>query len=259
MTPLHVYLTLFPNEALIASHLPPDSFAVYMATGIRRASSEPIIFVELQGDLKAGGIPMERAEARAGALPEGVRKNSMYLSIHRCLEQVPLGLLGRLYLVTRDGRSLGLDRVETPAPVPERSVHLYQELCPVRPLVASTLDPVSFCRHMTDPASEIHLPKLAVADLKVLDPMHLEDAGNIGSLYYAASPEHVRDCFDSLLNNPGKVSKVVARFRLESFSYQLIESGIHIAAPGQHVFYPMPSLEELKHEQREWAKSAMII
>lgn len=259
MKPLHVYLTLFPNEALIASHLPPESFGVYMATGIRRASSEPIVFVELQGDLKAGGIPVDRAEARIRNLPADVTKNSIYLSVYRCLEQVSLALLGTLYLVTRDGRSLTLSRGETVPSPPERSIHLYQELCPVRPLVASTLDPVGFCKHMTDPASEIHLPKIAVADLKVLDPMKLEDAGNIGSLYYAAAPEHMRDCFHSLLHIPDKVSKVVARFRLESFSYQLIESGIHIASASQHVFYPMLSTEEIRSNHRDWGKSALIL
>ena len=46
----------------------------------------------------------------------------------------------KLYLVTQDGRVLGIDAAES---LPEGSVglHLYQEIAPVHPQVVSTLRP----------------------------------------------------------------------------------------------------------------------
>lgn len=257
MQKIYYYLTLFPTEALIASQLAPESFGVYMSTGPHRGSAEPLTFVELTGDL-SGVLDTAYAEAECQKLPEGVLKNSMYLSIYRCLEMVPLANLGRLHLVTRDGRSLGLDPQKVDGNLTTKPVYLYQELCPVRPLVVSKLEPIAFCRYMTDPAVKINVPKVALVDFKVLDVNNLENSGNIGGLYHS-SPLHIQECFDAVQNKPGKQSKILGRSKLETFGYQLIDTGVFIADQKDVIFYRMKTLQELNAEHYAWAKSAMIL
>jgi len=161
-------------------------------------------------------------------------------------------------LVTKDGRSLALDPRRVEGNIPAKPMYLYQELCPVRPLVVSKLEPISFCRHMTDPNVKIHLPKIALVDIKVLDTANLENAGNIGGLYYT-SPAHLQDCFDEVSRNPGKHTKVLGRARLDTFSYQLIDTGAYVADKDQVIYYRMKTLQELNADHYGWAKSAMIL
>lgn len=253
---VHTYLTLFPTEALIASHLAPDAFAVYMATGTRRGSAEPFTFIELTGDLSKIGDP-DFVEAELAKLPEGKVKHSLYLGIYRCLEQTPLENLGPLRLVTADGRSLRLDPRPATDHHLEGSHFLYQELCPVRPLVVSKLDPVAFCKHMTNPNVKIHLPKVAVVHKRVVDVSKWSHNGYYGGHYLAAA-SHVQSCFDSLDKNPEKLTKVIGRSRLQTFNYGLIDSGVYVADENQVVAYPMKSREELNAHHYAWSRSAKI-
>lgn len=256
MPTLHLYLTLFPTEALIASHLDPKAFAIYMATGTRRGASEPITFLELIGDTSAV-VTTEDLNAELAELPEGRIKHSLYLSIYRSLESIPLENLGPLYLTTPDGKALRLDAAPLPESTPAGPHFLYQELCPVRPLVVSKLHPAAFGQHMTDPGIRIHLPKIAYVHKQAIDPEAWERHGAYGG-QYLTTPSHVRNCFTALDQRPDKLTKVIGRSRLQTFSYGLIDSGIYIAEPNRTHFYPMKSKDTLNREHYGWAKAAKI-
>ena len=89
---------------------------------------------------------------------DGSAKASIYISVYRVLEHMALGALGKLYLVTQDGRSLGLDP-QSEWPQETGALHLYQEIAPVHPLVVSTLGPKSFFDLIvSNPLSLISLP-----------------------------------------------------------------------------------------------------
>lgn len=254
----YYYLMLFPMEGLVASQADPFDFGVYMATGAKRGTAERLIFVEITGDI-SDHFDVAYAQKKCVIRPDGMRKNSVYLSIYRTLEHVPASVMGKMYLITPDGRSLSLD----PAPLPEKSktkpFHIYQELTPMRPVVVSSLDPREFSAYMTDPSrTHAWVPRIAFADLKVVDLDNLDNAGNIGDLYFQ-NVAHLRRCIQSVTTNPDKFTKTLDRSRLESFTYQLIDSGIYVGDKEEMVFYAMPSIEELRRENYYWAKSAMII
>lgn len=255
---IHYYLTVFPLEALVASELDPDAFGVYMATASHRGSSEPHVFIEVEGGGIGSTFDVAYAEQKCRGEPDR-KKNSVYLSIYRTLERLPMESLGRLYLVTRDGRSLPLEPEHLHGTTPTtKPFHLYQEMCPMRPVVVTTMAPTHFCQYMTAQETKIHVPRLAFADLRVIDLDQLDDAGNIGNLYHQ-NLMHLRDCIEEVTASPEKKAKTLDRARVESFTYNLIDTGIYVGDQQGVLYYRMKSLRELNMHHHAWARSAMIV
>lgn len=253
---IHYYLSVFPLEALIASELDPEAFGVYMATASHRGSSEPHTFIEVNPPLD-DSFDVTYAEQKCTG-QTGRKKSSVYLSIYRTLERIPLSSLGTLYLVTRDGRSLPLepDRLEGITPS-TKQFYLYQELCPIRPVVVTTLAPSQFCQYMTHEDTKIRVPRIAFADLRVIDFENLDDAGNIGDLYHK-NLQHLKDCVLSVTSKKEKTAKTLDRARVESFTYNLIDTGIYVGDQQAVIYYRMKSVRELNMYHHPWARSAMI-
>src|SRR5210317_1627221 len=164
MTATHIYLSLIP-QALIASMLEPADFGRYYSVGTRvHARGEAIFFEVDPHQLPEGEFPLELVGQRCVPKPDGSPKKSVYLAIYRVLSRVPVAALRRLYLVTRNGRTLALDRTEYRRE-PGRRVHLYQEFCPIDHMVASVLEPLEFCRAITDPQRPVHVPRIVFSQL----------------------------------------------------------------------------------------------
>jgi hypothetical protein len=251
---IHYYLTIFPTEALIASQLEPEEFGVYMATGTRRGTAERLMFIELRSGNFSGVFDWAYAEESCRrAEAEGVRRRSAYLSVYRTLEQVPTQQLGKLYLVTRDGRNLALEAQNCHDCDKSRPAYLYQELCPTRPLVVSNQHPCAFIQHITNPVQKIHMPAVAVADMELPRDLNAEDLGNL--LYHNVA--HLRDCLEALSAN--KAVKVVDRQSMVDFDFGHIASGVYVGSSDQVVKYTMPDNESIKRNHYEWARSAMLI
>jgi hypothetical protein len=144
----HLYLSLIP-EALVASMLPPKDFGAYYAVGTQVHVQGEAIFFEVDPRFRSDDFPFQLVDDRCVPGPDGRRKSSVYLSIHEVLSRVPVSALGSLFLVTNDGRTLELKRGAY-HPETERRLHLYQEFCPITPMVASWLEPRDFGRFITD-------------------------------------------------------------------------------------------------------------
>ena len=256
---IHYYLSIFPLEALIASELDPEAFGVYMATASHRGSSEPHTFITVEPSEVAKTFDVAYAEQQCRAEAGRKKKNSVYLSIYRTLERVALASLKQLYLVTQDGRSLALEPERLAGTTPStKPFYLYQELCPVRPVVVTTLAPTQFCQYMTADETKIHVPRIAFADLRVIDFDKLDEAGNIGNLYHQ-NLQHLKDCILSVTTKQDKKAKTLERARVESFTYNLIDTGIYIGDQQGVLYYRMKSLRELNMYYHPWARSAMVV
>lgn len=254
---IYYYLTIFPTEAIIASQLDPEYFGAYMATGARRGSAEKLMFVEIEPGFD--GVDWEYAKTRCVPHGDGRLKNSLYLSIYRSLEIVPLASLKALYLTTKDGRTLRVDRGEYEEENLKPSYHVYQELCPVTPLVVSTLTAKEFSSYITSETEDrkIYLPKLAFVDLKVVDFADLSNSGNIGALY-DHNFRHLAYCVESLRNS-NKSTKTLNRSHVESFSFNVIRNGFYITDGEEVVHYKLPDVKTLTEKNYDWARSALII
>ncbi|MBK6881173.1 MAG: hypothetical protein IPO76_09825 [Elusimicrobia bacterium] len=251
----YLYCMAYPIEALVASMLPPEEFGSYMAIGSKKSSRGKVVFMEIDKDHKAEGLDMERARRECRPHADGRPKSSVYLSIYRVLEHLPLESVKQLYLTTKDGRTLAI----APQQVPTEASHLrrggvflYQELAPARPQVVSGLDPLDFGRLMTDPKNPIRLPKLLFARMRVG-----AEAGSIAAqsdLPYGNLP-HLQNCAQEVLSK-NKTTKTVERSQ-DDFFYSAIMDGLYLASPSASLYFPFPTEAELKDKYYQWWRSAV--
>jgi len=139
---VHLYLSLIP-EALIASMLSPEEFGAYYAVGTQKKSRGQAIFFEIDPKFHSDFFHIEEGVKRCIPHEDGSPKASIYISVYRVLENIPMQAIQRLYLTTQDGRTLGLDK-GTHTTEETGGLHLYREVSPVSPLVVSALAPKDF-------------------------------------------------------------------------------------------------------------------
>jgi len=241
----YVYLTCTP-EALVASMLPPEGFGMYLSTGTKKRNKGQTIFFEVDLGRIENLIDTESLNKRCVAKEDGSPKSSVYLSVYRALEMIPLSALKSLYLTTDHGCTLELKRAPYDASREQQNaLHLYQELSPVTPLVASGLTPPAFVRRLTDGSTPIVLPKLFFVELKlgelVKDPLG-------GSAEHLPYPNigHLRDCLEILKGEYEKHMKTVQRIFSGTLLYRTIESGFYVGSGDEIIYYPYPSMRELE-------------
>jgi hypothetical protein len=248
------YLSLIP-EALIASMLPPEEFGLYYAVGsARRSSGQALFFTVDRERLGAGAFDLARADDRCRPHPDGAPKRSVYLSVYRVLEHVPVDALAALHLTTPDGRVLSL--------APEQysghdgaGIRLYQEFCPVTPRVASRLDATAFAAFITSPGAPVSVPRIVFCDLGLGALATDPDSPNGGDLPYA-NLGHLRACLREVAASPEKQTKVVERQLTQEVPFRTIDLGFFAGDPGGLVMFRMPDRDRLEREHYAWWRSA---
>ncbi len=250
----HFYLSVSPIEALIASQLEPIAFGQYMAIGSKNGSYERIMFMELEGGF-GDYFDWAYAKERCVQHENGDPKHSVWMSVYRVLEHVPLSAMGTMYLTTKDGRSLAIEP-DKDASFTKREFYVYQELAPLTPLVVSALDPSAFAAYMTDPSNKVSVPRVVFSDLKVIDFDDPTRTGNIGATY-DKNLDHLKACVDAVTTVKNKPNKNVER-SVSSFSYQIIRDGIYVGDGATTLTYPMPTIDEIRKNNYDWGRSAMI-
>lgn len=250
------YLSVFPLEALIASQLEPEQFGRYMSTGKKNGSFERIIFIEIEGEV-GEAFDWEYARRRCVAHGDGSPKNSVWMSVYRALERVEMDQFRSLFITTADGRSLEIQPTVLDSEVEQQNYYVYQELCPIAPMVVSGLNPVQFAAFMTDKTQAVGVPTLVFADIRALELDSLRDASDTGPIY-DKNLVHLRECIQQIRSNPEKNNKNVER-SFQSFAYNIIDRGIYVGDTETVIFYPMPSRDELRRHNYDWGRSAMIL
>lgn len=241
----YIYLTANP-EALVASMLPPEAFGMYLSTGTKKRNRGQAIFFEIDLEKIKTLIDMDSLNRRCVAKPDGKPKSSVYLSVYRVLETIPVAALKSLYLSTDHGCVLELTKTEyDKAKETENEVHLYQELTPVTPLVASSLAPFAFVTRLTDGSTPIVLPKLFFAELKLDELAQDPLSGSAEQLPYRNIP-HLRDCLEILKGEYEKHMKTVDRSFSGELLFRTIHSGFYVGSFREMVFYPYPRMKELE-------------
>ncbi len=250
----YLYLSVIP-EALVASMLPPEDFGRYLAVGSHKRSSGAAIYFEVDPDFSSEFFNMGILPERCVAKADGTPKHSVYLGIYRVLEHIPLEALGKLYLTTRDGQVLALEQGELPAEFPAEH-YLYDEICPVHPLIASNLDPAAFAQFVTESGSPVCVPKIFFAQL---DPSAIIGTGRTaeGSLAIHNLPERIKECFREL-DKADKPTKTVDRTRQLTFRWNHIKNGYFIGDQNSLLYYPFPSKDSLERDHHTWWRSASL-
>lgn len=250
---INLYLSLIP-EALIASMLAPEEFGSYYATGTARKTRAQAMFFELDPAFRDPYFRIEEGLRRCAAHDAGSPNATTYISVYRALEHVRLGAIRKLYLVTKDGRTLGLDASATLPPATD-GLHLYQEIAPVHPLVVSTLGPRAFYELIVqDPASMLQLPAICFAEMQLgelaADPGH----GIVRDLPYG-NVDHLRQCLLELRTKPVH-TKMVDRVHPPEFAYRVTRGGIYAGNRSGLLYFPLPAGEQLRQQHYAWWRSA---
>lgn len=249
-----LYLSLMP-EALIASMLEPEDFGNYYAVGNEGTAQGEAIFAEVDPASCDVVFPLEAALARCVPHANGQPKHTVYVSAYRVLERLPLSALGKLYLVTRDGRSLALSRAQS-RPEDRGGLHLYHELAPTHPEVVSSLGPRDFFDLLMGKKGDFpSLPAIAFVELRLGELAFDPQNGGVGDLPYE-NIRHLRIVL-AALKDKAVAAKIFERCGPSSFSFRTIEGGIYIGKASEGLaFYEFPSSASLKVSHREWWRSA---
>jgi hypothetical protein len=250
----YIYLTCNP-EALVASMLPPQSFGYYLSTGTKKRNKGQSIFFEIDIEKIEKLIDMESLNRRCVAKPDGSPKSSVYLSVYRVLETIPIEALKSLYLTTDHGCVLELKQSAYDKTKEQlNALHLFQELCPVNPLVASSLPPSVFLKRLTDASIPIVLPKLFFVELK-LGELAINPLGGSTEYLPYSNIGHLRDCLEIISGEYEKHMKTVNRIFSGELLYRTIDSGFYIGAKDDMLFYPYPKMKELEDINYEFFRA----
>jgi len=246
----YLYLSLIP-ESLVVSMLPPEEFGAYLATGTRKRPHAQAMFFQIKPDFESDYFDLAAADRRCVPHPDGQPKHSVYLGVYRVLEHVPREAMGSLFLVTAHGQSLEIQPSELPADSDTGEYHLYQELGPVYPQIASCLAPPAFCRFITDQTKPIHVPRICLVDLELGDLAQDPVNGAASALPYP-DLDHIRNCLCELQPIGQKQTKTVNRVGRQGLIYRCVKTGFYVGDQEGVLHYPYPSREELEGKHYAW-------
>ena len=250
---IHFYLSLLP-EALIVSMLSPEEFGTYYAVGSAKKSRGQAMFFEVDSNFRHPYFKIDQAIARCVPHEDGTPKRSIYVSVYRVLEHIDLNALQDLYLVTQDGRTLAL-KSSAEIPTSDEALHLYQEIVPVTPLVASRLDAVAFYDLIVNtPTALISVPAICYVELRLGALANDPEMGILGDLPYGNS-DHLRQCL-SEVKTKFVSNKMVDRVHSTVFAYRAVKNGFFVGNQALLKYYPMPSQAALRVENYRWWRSA---
>lgn len=249
---IHLYMLCYRYEALVASHLEPVDFGRYMALGTQKHTRGNVLFFEIDPDLKSDYFKLDDIQQRCAPHEDGSPKRSKYISVYRVLEHLPLSAFLKLYLVTADGRVMWLTDSQHPEEEKQHDAHLFQELCPLSPLVASALQPSQFCKFITDPANPIHIPRIFFADLLV----DRDESGHLAGYLPYPDAMHILDCLKDVEKGLTKTTKTVSRNPVHHGFFRTINRGFYLGDATGVKFYRFPERRVLEVEYARWWRSA---
>lgn len=250
----YLYFSMTP-ESLIASMLAPEDFGHYLAVGTNKRTRGQALFFEIDPNFKSEYFDLASIEKRCVPHIDGKPKRSVYLSTYRVLENLPLSAFRNLYLTTYDGKVLELRKGEFQE-CPNPTLHLYQELCPVPPRVASKLCPNNFMKYVTDPTNPVSFPKVVFAELILNGLAENPTTGPSNNLPYS-NKDHLRDCLIGLHAGYEKPNKTVERFYSGDLLYRTVKNGFFVGDSKEFIYYPFPHIDDLQKVYYPWWRSAL--
>ena len=252
---VHLYLSLIP-EALIASMLTPEEFGAYYAVGTEKKSRGQAIFFEIDPEFRSEGFQIEEAIKRCIPHEDGSPKQSIYISVYRVLESIPIEAIKSLYLTTQDGRTLGIEP-SAALPADDDGLHLYREISPVSPLVVSSLGPKDFYELIVkNPTSLIKLPAVCFVELRLGDLAQDPVNADVGDLPYT-NIEHMRGCLKALRTKAVN-TKMVDRLPAGGVPYRTVKNGFFVGNTEKLLFFQLPDEKTLVDQYYRWWRSATM-
>ncbi len=256
----HLYMIVFPINALVASQLEPHAFAQHYTIGSARHFQGKVIFAELDINFRDPYFLIDEYLEKTVAHDDGSPKRTKFISSYRVLEHVPFDVIRKLVLVTVNGKALELDPGPYTAENVPGLIRIFQEIAPVRNLIASRLDQRSFGKYISeDVAKGADRVCFTQIDLNIeeflAESQHREI---IVSPIPDSNPYRLLDCLLELKQNTDKTVKTISLSSvLHSISYRALRHGFWFFDKDDNsIFFPIPSAHELETTHYEWWKNA---
>ncbi len=252
----HLYLILHPNEALVASQLSPEAFGAHYSIGSPRHFTGKVIFAEVDLAYRNEYLRIDEYLGQTESGEPGKPKRTKFVRSYRVLEHIDLSALRKLYLVTTDGAVLGLDASDEPVDQGRKGrVRVYQEICPLRLVVASSLEPRSFGAYITAGTWSKGAPKIFFAqwDIDAEAIVNRRDVLSHSGLLPNVNPANLSSTLKELADIPAKRTKTLSlNGNLDLTSFKNIQPGFYFSDGERFLFYRMPTMEELHDKHRAW-------
>lgn len=255
----HLYMILHPTAALVASQLPPELFAKHYTLGSTRHFSEKLIFAEIDIEFRGGSFQIEELLAQTERA-DGTPKKTKFIATYDVLPRLPLSAIQELFLATSNGQILRLSQSDEDDEPKDEKIRIYQEITPLNNLVASTLKPCDFGEFLTCRSQNVGAPRIFYTQIDMDVAAFLkegEDEVLIDSPLPGLHPQLLLKRIRDLSKRPEKGNKTVRLGTLlNRISYMQIFRGFWFTDSETHLFYPMPSFDELNTRHFAWMKNA---
>lgn len=254
----HLYLILYPNPCLVASHYEPEAFASHYQIGSTRFYSGKLIFAEIDPDFRDPFFEIDDILKQVVPHSDGRPKATKFIKSYRVLEHIALSAVQRLYLTTPSGDMLALDPADAPPPSEDR-IRVIPEICPLSMLVLTEMDTHGFGSYITDPKNPKGAPALFYTQLEYDENSFLKDfEANpfMPAPFSFLHPSKLRDATIELQNKPEKTIKGLAlRAPMASISYKQIRHGFWFARHNESRFFAMPSMQDIERKNFKFWQS----
>ncbi|MBT3272635.1 MAG: hypothetical protein HN368_05740 [Spirochaetales bacterium] len=248
----HLYMILYPHTVLIASQLEPRLLAQHYTAGSSRHYRGKVIFAEIDLDYRNDFFKIEDILSTVEPHEDGRPKATKYISSYRVLEHVEFSSIMRLYLSTQEGYCIGIDSGPFEFNPEDKQARIFAEITPLRALVLSKVDFITFGRYITNFDNPKSAPSqfFTQLDLDIVD--FLEEFGLNPfrpAPFLNVHPSILRDAFYELQRHPEKLHRGIAiDSDLVNISYKLIRRGFMFANQESSLFFPMPEPAVIEEE-----------
>ena len=254
----HLYMIVFPINALVASQLSADAFAEHYTIGSAKHSHGKVLFAEVDINFRNPYFDIDHYLSLTVPHPDGKPKKTKFISSYCVLEHVDLKSLKQLYLVTPNGKALALSAQPYSTVSDPGKVRVYQEITPLTNLIASTLDERTFARYITSETKSKGCPKICFTEYEFNVEEFLSKNENREIMFSPipeTNPRRLWEYLSELKHTPSKKTKTISlNSSLTEASYRLIRHGFWFAQGDELLFFPIPSIEEMERDHYQWWK-----
>lgn len=247
-----LYQILYPNQALVASHLTPEEFARHYLIGSIRHYSGKLVFAEIDVNYRHPYFDIEKTLSEMVPHEDGTPKRTKFICSYRVMEHMDFDAIKNLYLSTSEAQVLELN----PAPYEKTHqsgfIRTYAEIAPLLMLVMSPMSMPEFGKFITEPGNPKGCPKLFYTQIDLNTEEFLgafERNPFTQAPFPFLHPSKLRDALIEMKVMPSKKSKGLSLFcPLDQISFKRIRHGFMFASPDKQKFFPMPSVHEIEEK-----------
>ncbi len=254
----HLYMIVFPINALVASQLDPDQFGKHYTTGSAKHYSGKVIFTEIDINFRHPHFEIEKYLEATVPHEDGSPKKTKFIKSYNVLDNMDLSAITKLFLCTNNGTVLPIEPAEYTAHNEPGLIRVYQEVCPLENLVASTKDQREFGEFITTGTASKGAPTMCFTQIdfniqRFLDSNKNKDIFQID--LPGVNPYRFYDCITELKENPEKFTKTISLGSLlREISYKFLRHGFWFSRGEEMKFFPMPSEADLENKHFYWWK-----